>query len=64
MADSSDAVKSRTLYDILSNETDTKTQKEIANGKRIGLYRIKKHLGTGCYGKVKLAVHLLTNGQL
>lgn len=51
-----------TLFERLTNEDDPKVKREVSSGRRIGLYRLKKHLGNGSYGKVKLGIHLLTNG--
>ena len=55
----------RTLYDRLKHEleTDPTVQEEVSLFKRIGFYRLRGQLGAGKFARVKLGVHLLTNGQ-
>ena len=55
-----------TLYEKLRAdlEGDPKVAKEVALGRRVGLYRMKGQLGTGNFSKVKLGHHLLTNGEI
>lgn len=43
---------------------DISYQREVSLGKRVGFYRIGKELGSGNFSKVKLAIHVLTNGNL
>lgn len=55
----------KSLYERLKHdlENDGKVQEEVALGRRVGLYRLKKKLGAGNFAQVKLGVHLLTNGK-
>ena len=53
----------KSLFERLTKEDDPKLQQDIALGRRIGLYRIKTQLGAGTFAKVKLGIHLLTNGN-
>ena len=55
-----------TLYEKLraALEGDPKVAKEVALGTRVGFYRMKGQLGAGNFSKVKLGLHLLTNGEL
>lgn len=55
----------KSLFEQLTHDLqhDSKVQEEVALGKRVGLYRLKKKLGAGNFAQVKLGVHLLTNGK-
>lgn len=44
-------------------ETDKAWQKEIAFGRRIGLYRFRGDIGNGNFSQVKIAIHTLTKGM-
>ena len=54
-----------TLYDHLNREVerDSKAKKEVIQNKRIGFYRLRTQIGAGNFSKVKLGIHLLTNGR-
>ena len=56
----------KTLYGRLVHDlqNDAKVLEEVAQGRRVGLYRLKKTLGMGNFAKVKLGVHLLTNREI
>lgn len=43
-------------------DTDKTWQKEVAFGRRIGLYRFRGDIGNGNFSQVKVAVHTLTKG--
>lgn len=43
---------------------DEKTVKEMALGKRIGLYRLRGEIGSGNFSQVKLGIHVLTKGNI
>ena len=67
IADSANAIcmERDCLRDALAKLTesyDEKTRQDIALGKRIGTYQLKQQIGLGNFGKVKLGIHLLTNG--
>lgn len=49
---------------ILKLQSDEKWQKDIALGRRIGLYRLKEELGTGNFSQVKAAVHSVTKERV
>lgn len=49
---------------LLEEEKDPRVQEEIEKRKRVGLYQIKCQLGVGNFSKVKLAVHMLTKGEM
>ena len=53
------------LYERLTSELvqDEKVVRDVALGKRIGLYKFKGPLGTGNFSTVKFGVHLLTSGK-
>ena len=55
----------KSLFERLTHDLqhDAKVQEDVALGRRVGLYRIKKKLGAGNFAQVKLGVHLLTNGK-
>ena len=55
----------KSLYERLNHDLqhDAKVQEDVALGRRVGLYRLKKKLGAGNFAQVKLGVHLLTNGK-
>lgn len=38
-------------------------RQEVALNKRVGFYKLRSQLGAGSFSKVKLGVHLLTNGR-
>jgi len=50
----------RTLYLLNSDE---RWQREIALGRRIGLYRFRGEIGNGNFSQVKVAIHCLTKGK-
>ncbi len=52
-------------YERLTHDLvhDPRVTQEIALGKRIGFYRLKGQLGTGNFARVKLGMHVLTNGE-
>lgn len=54
-----------TLYDKLTCglDSDLTMRQEMAMNKRVGFYKLRTQLGAGSFSKVKLGVHLLTNGQ-
>ena len=54
------------LYDRLKYDLDhdPKVSQEVALGKRVGMYRLRGHLGAGNFAKVKLGLHLITHGKL
>ena len=56
----------KTLYDRLVHDlqNDPKVLEDVSQGRRVGLYRLKKTLGRGNFAKVKLGVHLLTNRKI
>ena len=56
----------KSLYERLTSELehDEKVMRDVALGKRIGLYKFKGHLGSGNFSSVKFGVHLLSNGKL
>ncbi|XP_077141610.1 serine/threonine-protein kinase NIM1 [Ranitomeya variabilis] len=43
---------------------DEKTVKEMALGKRIGLYRLRGEIGSGNFSQVKLGIHVLTKEKV
>ena len=45
-------------------ERDSRVAQELAQGKRVGFYKLKGQLGSGNFSRVKLAYHLLSNGRL
>lgn len=45
-------------------ERDSRVAQELAQGKRVGFYKLKGQLGSGNFARVKLGYHLLTNGGL
>ena len=45
-------------------ERDSRVAQELAQGKRVGFYKLKGQLGSGNFSRVKLAYHLLSNGGL
>lgn len=57
------------LYVHLKNDelfffVKKKLFQEVALGKRVGFYKLGKELGAGNFSKVKLGVHLLTEGEI
>lgn len=66
MAKPESAVRRRSRYEqlVYNLEHDPKVAQEVALGRRIGFYRLKGQLGTGNFSRVKLGVHVLTNGEL
>uniref|UniRef100_A0AC35U6P9 Protein kinase domain-containing protein n=1 Tax=Rhabditophanes sp. KR3021 TaxID=114890 RepID=A0AC35U6P9_9BILA len=59
---SNESQKIQTTYQTILSlyANDPSYQKEVALGKRIGMYRLGKELGVGNFSKVKLGVHVLT----
>ena len=57
--------ESRSLYQSLKRtlESSPKVKQEVAMKKRAGFYRLRGQLGAGNFSKVRLGVHLLTNGM-
>lgn len=65
-AKKNDADKEKKLspYEKVCNDVnnDERYLKEIALGKRIGLYRLRGDLGSGNFSRVKMGLHCLTRG--
>lgn len=59
------AARRQSLYERIRYDLqhDQKVNQEVRLGKRVGFYKLKGHLGTGNFSKVKLGVHLLTTGK-
>ncbi len=58
-------LKSRSLYESLrlGLESSPRVRQEVALKKRVGFYRLRGQLGAGNFSKVRLGIHLLTNGK-
>ena len=58
-------VRMATPYERLlyAMENDKTWAKEVAFGRRIGLYRFKGDIGNGNFSQVKIAIHSLTKGR-
>lgn len=48
---------------LYAMENDKSWAKEVAFGRRIGLYRFKGDIGNGNFSQVKVAIHSLTKGE-
>ena len=59
-------LKPRSLYESLQSGLDAspRVRQEVALKKRVGFYKLRGQLGVGNFSKVRLGVHLLTNGKL
>lgn len=56
--------RKQTPYEKVCDDVnnDERYLKELALGKRIGLYRLRGDLGSGNFSRVKMGVHCLTRG--
>ncbi|XP_028404598.1 serine/threonine-protein kinase NIM1-like [Dendronephthya gigantea] len=61
-----DKEKKLTPYEKVCNDVnnDERYLKEIALGKRIGLYRLRGDLGSGNFSRVKMGLHCLTRDKV